>query len=826
MGELHHLPARRYQRACPCTVPKRIHGKTLTYRELSQYQATAPRERLVKSETSKQSSQFSQGNGDDGACGSQTRPFSLTESHPSLLRPARPHGTTNLMASVPAKRRKITPTSASPSVPLNAPTTPENLGAANIDVGRSTPKRASFSSPTKASLARFNPRLLSPSKSTSRRASRTPSPSKDATSFANVTQRQRNTGRANNYRAAPREDGLSSVEQALLDDARAQAQAQPFDRRRSLVDTGLGAAPRRRSGPANIAVMSSELLQSIARDAESIAESQQEQASSEAPQMDTADYGWDGDVGVGGPEAVDEEVGGREAETPDDEPALPPSLAQRALSSASSNPLTTTTTLFSSPGKRPPRRARNPSSQSIRPSPLRPRVPILSGPPATPVKPADPSQKIPSQTTPVPIEDEPASAPAPNDDDDDELAATIRRRDALRAKVETLQVKVEKLESAVVRSQPPPGASEATEPIDPPDLDELIDLLVDPASDSRSRHHHLTGPPTASPNLDAFLPFSAPPAYLSDATAAFLDPTTRDYEHDVEHDNEDLDDEAGSLLSSLAIPSHKPLPSTLDQLRLFTPLNVTGSISLTDPTSPSTSSTTTTLQLEAPARLLTATVVLTSSSSTHAVESLAVVELSPWAAPELNPFLSAGSLNPLNACWAITRYWTLSLTRARCWRRCRRKFPSLAVEYADSSSSSSSSSSEDDNSDDEDEDDDHEDLEKRPEEKKKKKKKKKKSRPLSRRTLLPLLGRTTLTLRDDAAGVTLTISWHIGFDWTGEPESRVDAAATVPRAWRESDKERRSLDKIPELFQTLLLDRGVFGAVAVVVGILFSNSDG
>ena len=55
----------------------------------------------------------------------------------------------------PSKRRKISPTTSVPHDALNQP----NLGVEDDDV-RTTPSRASYLSPTKASLACFNPNLL------------------------------------------------------------------------------------------------------------------------------------------------------------------------------------------------------------------------------------------------------------------------------------------------------------------------------------------------------------------------------------------------------------------------------------------------------------------------------------------------------------------------------------------------------------------------------------------------------------------------------------------------------------------------------------------
>src|SRR6266516_6678562 len=61
------------------------------------------------------------------------------------------------MASSPPNRRKTSPLT---SIPVDAPTTPRQASAPLRDELRTTPGRASYLSPTKASLARHNPHLL------------------------------------------------------------------------------------------------------------------------------------------------------------------------------------------------------------------------------------------------------------------------------------------------------------------------------------------------------------------------------------------------------------------------------------------------------------------------------------------------------------------------------------------------------------------------------------------------------------------------------------------------------------------------------------------
>lgn len=68
----------------------------------------------------------------------------------------------------------------------------------------------------------------------------------------------------------------------------------------------------------------------------------------------------------------------------------------------------------------------------------------------------------------------------------------------------------------------------------------------------------------------------------------------------------------------------------------------------------------------------------------------------------------------------------------------------------------------------------------------------------------------------------LRVRWEIGFDWTGEVESRLGARARFPKVWHEVD-ERRGLEKVPMVFDRLVKERGVFNAVEIMSGVVFGN---
>jgi hypothetical protein len=80
------------------------------------------------------------------------------------------------------------------------------------------------------------------------------------------------------------------------------------------------------------------------------------------------------------------------------------------------------------------------------------------------------------------------------------------------------------------------------------------------------------------------------------------------------------------------------------------------------------------------------------------------------------------------------------------------------------------------------------------------------------------LGRRSLHFARD--GAELVVTWAIGLDWTGEAQSRVRAAAAFPAAWRARDG-RGALGGVGRLFGRLVRERGVEGAVAVCVAVLF-----
>lgn len=310
----------------------------------------------------------------------------------------------------------------------------------------------------------------------------------------------------------------------------------------------------------------------------------------------------------------------------------------------------------------------------------------------------------------------------------------------------------------------------------------------------------LTKPILLSARLSLFLPFSKPPPPRKDSTPTPESP----------------------------VPSHKPiqLEDPVSYLRAFTPLTITSVETLV----PSSGSDKPLLQrhditLSSPHDLLKVELHLSVSTSNQTVDSLDLVSISPWADRELGNWarkvITTGDISSVG--WACGRYWDVASIRARCWNRCCAKLPNLlgtilseedvatggvlrgnrpsskrkgrkrkvAIAEADDSGSNS------------DRDSDDESL----------------SEPrISRSSLFEHLGRQSLLFT--RSGVSLLISWSIDFDWTGEAESHVSAAASFPQCWRDAD-ERASLRKIGDVFDRLVGERGVFEAVKGVVALLF-----
>ncbi|QDS75614.1 hypothetical protein FKW77_006589 [Venturia effusa] len=304
------------------------------------------------------------------------------------------------------------------------------------------------------------------------------------------------------------------------------------------------------------------------------------------------------------------------------------------------------------------------------------------------------------------------------------------------------------------------------------DIDDLVRLINSVKSGTPQAMQKET---TLSSILTSFLPFSIP---------------VRQPESSLEQHK--------PISSHFPVPQSDPIPT----LTLFTPLKFTSTIS---PPSKPTSvrhgiKQTHHITLKGPASLLSCDLDLTISSSPDEdehprVDSLVLDNLSPWASAEVGPFLerhaNEGDINMIG--YALARYWDVSVKRAQCWSRCCKEFRHLLALSRDLQSTG-----------------DEEEVSTLEVAK------------ASKRDLLPHFGRQALTF--ETHSVVLRIEWTLLFDWTGEVESMVGAKAALPHVWHEADTND-AFKKIETTFDILVVERGVFDATRIIVGLLFQEAE-
>ncbi|KAI1858162.1 hypothetical protein JX265_010830 [Neoarthrinium moseri] len=280
--------------------------------------------------------------------------------------------------------------------------------------------------------------------------------------------------------------------------------------------------------------------------------------------------------------------------------------------------------------------------------------------------------------------------------------------------------------------------------------------------------------------------------------------------------------------------SHHPVSLTADEelpyLQLFTPLTFTSSTTLL-PHNPeadgdgeehapiiqrhsmSVSS--------SPRGLFAARIDMLVNTRTLTISDLSVPKLDPAAATELGPFVrkildtdaapvSALRRNVSVLTWAMAEWTRLASKRARFWclvnrelgtregilesvrdmRRARKRRRRVESEPEESG--------------------DEGEREKR---------------GFRRADFLPFLGRTSLDLDlgrngQGDQGLGLRVEWKIGFDWTGEGNSTIGVLVQAPGKWHSRD-DRGSLVGMPELFNRLVQDGGEpLDALKTVVALL------
>lgn len=180
------------------------------------------------------------------------------------------------------------------------------------------------------------------------------------------------------------------------------------------------------------------------------------------------------------------------------------------------------------------------------------------------------------------------------------------------------------------------------------------------------------------------------------------------------------------------------------------------------------------------------------ADSVPTIDSLELTELAAWAQPEIDEWVKQrckeGDIAAVG--YGLGRYWDICVKRAQCWVQCQKKFPNLITSASTTTSDAGGLPTAEDTS----------------------------TTKLSKRELVPHLGRSTITLQSGDA--IIRISWKLQFDWTGDVGSVIIAEAALPQSWHETDTTD-ALRKIPAIFDAIMRERGVMKAVEVIVGLVF-----
>lgn len=263
--------------------------------------------------------------------------------------------------------------------------------------------------------------------------------------------------------------------------------------------------------------------------------------------------------------------------------------------------------------------------------------------------------------------------------------------------------------------------------------------------------------------------------------------------------------------------SHHPieLANPLPYLRAFVPFQITAVNSiLPSPDNNASLLLQQDLSMSSPDDVLSVELRLVNDTVSETVNTLSLTNISRWADEELGVWAReqalTGDINSIG--WASGRYWKLACVRAKYWMRCRARFPGLLVGKGSVV------------------------LEERPHSKAKAQHRQQgrepnlnvgrkldnaedgAQAPFSRRAMLAEIGRQSLLF--STGGVSMLITWRIGFDWTGETESHVSASTSFPTSWRKADL-RRSLHMVEDAFDRLVKERGVYEATRIVTNLLF-----
>ncbi|KAL3424423.1 hypothetical protein PVAG01_03704 [Phlyctema vagabunda] len=479
-----------------------------------------------------------------------------------------------------------------------------------------------------------------------------------------------------------------------------------------------------------------------------------------------------------------------------EEPELPPTPTQRGLS----DPVVTTppSGIHNTPSKRA-RRRKSPGaglkSSPLKPQAQRPEDPIdesvLMPPPPPELKAGNLSKRRRSARF-LPPADPNATKRKERDD-------LLKELQQLKADVSLTNQENERIRKAFESGRSGSSTSKDTQ--------ELLDVLLRSMATEAPTLPE-PKPISSLPNVQLFLPFSSKRKAQTSNSPVLEKP----------------------LPSYLPVPLDDPLP----YLQVFAPLSYTSNISIL-PNMPTSSSSDDSSFLEVPplqrhhitarsqSGLFAAKLAMTVNMSNLSVASIDIEKLDRNAEAELGAFMRKRlsdrdedieytlGKDITVLCWAMGRWAEVSVLRARLWcaielelgtpearkdtiQKASRKRKRKRAVAVDEEVAADLADMADENG----------------------------HQKWTRRQLLPHMGRTALEISDEAYHVEIRFEWRMDFDWTGEIESIISASARIPKHWQQED-DRRSLTKIPETFNRMVLDMGPLGAARALVGLLMPS---
>lgn len=612
------------------------------------------------------------------------------------------------MESAPSKRRK---TSYTTSAPIDAATTPSPTRPRR-EGARTTPRRASFLSPTKASIARFNPELIARPQSASsgdgrfrnprdggldpRR--RLLSPAKSSVNSASQTGGETNSQSTRSSIAPPSEVNRNPILQERTPAPSMDVEVASPTRR--MIPTvgleGLRATPRRPRASDRLFSPSKDHndVHSSTRGASGvlgrveIANAPFQSPSSSGRRRSTRLAGAQSGQSATTRQDIDKR---REVDhvVDDGEPDLPP-LDPRFTqleTVANRSPLG----LLSSPSRRPNKRRDRKgdvSSMGNEPQPARSGgadVDSVSGgekaftePEVRPDVMGDEETRLDEgvkarrdEETALEdvdiLRDEETAHEETTTTTGKQLMFTLRE---LEAEVKDLERQVAAARDAAMRDKPRP------------------------LSLQQGKHEEYQ-PSTFS--LNAFLPFSRHRRLVVASSLNKKTKAARTSKTTAKSSIFDPEDPP--------IPSHSPidLEDPLPYLQVFTPLTFTSTVTTTTkprykPPAPVGAAPATatsggnrslqcqehTVKASSPSKFLTATISMKVDPASHRITSLMIPSLSPWAELELGRWIRdrAATTGPAgkdvtSICHAMARYWILAKRRVGFWMDCQEEFPGL-----------------------------------------------------------------------------------------------------------------------------------------------------